>query len=174
MAFVPFLSGQKITAALLNAAFKALGVVVAYKPSDGTAITSNISPATDPDLQLPIESGKSYAMFSWLNWASTSNTPDLRIDFTGSATTSMRRSFIAQTTGATTTSSGPVDFGVNSSIGIDDVRAALNGDSGGLLLGWVSTGATAGTLALRVAQSTSDLAGITMKAGSWIVLIPLN
>lgn len=174
MAFVPFLSGQKLTAALLNAAFRAVGIVGAYKASDGTAITSNIAPAADPDLQCAIEANKVYALIAWPNWASTSNTPDLRIDFTGSATTTMRRSFIAQTTAATTTTSGPVDFGVTAAIGSDDTRAAINGDSGGIILGLVTVGATAGTLAMRVAQVTSDAAGITMKAGSWMVLIPLN
>lgn len=174
MAFTPFVSGQTLTAALLNAAFRAVGVVTAYKAADGTAITANITPAADPDLACAIEANRVYAMVMWLNWASTSNTPDIRIDFTGSATTTMRRSFIAQTTAATTTTSGPIDFGVSSAIGNDDTRGAINGDSSGLVFGHVTVGATAGTLQLRVAQATSDAASLTVKSGSWMVLIPLN
>lgn len=157
---------MKLAPARLNA----LGAFAAYRTSDSSARASTITPADDDQLVVALPASATFVGFAFLGWSCASATPDIRVDFTlPTGATMPLRALWAQGTGATT-SAGSIEIGYNTSEGTDDVRGTINGAQTGICPMYVTTSTTAGNLVLRWAQGTSDANGVTLKAGSFILL----
>lgn len=164
-----FAAGEDITATKLNQINTTL---TAYKTVD-EPLNTNASVQDDDHLFVAVEASKTYAVYGRLWWTSTSQTPDIRVGFSGPTGATMTHSLIGQPTSATS-GTGTVDTGVATAIGTEHTRGTINGDLTGFLVGTLVVSTTAGTFRLRWSQATSDAANVTLKAGSWIVLVALN
>jgi len=142
-------------------------VRAAGRVTDSAARASTVTPTDDGVLQVSVDASALYLVEGYLRWSCASSTPGIRVRFTGPTGAVMYRSFFAQPP-ANTGTTGTMDTGTQATIGGDDTRQSINGAVGGVIKGLLTTSATAGTLALQWAQSTSNASGVTMSAGSWL------
>lgn len=172
MPFTSFSSGQTLTAAALNAALNGIAPIGAYKTSDET-VSSNATVQNDDELFVTVSANKVYAVLWWTAWTCANTTSDFRQDFDGPTGATMVRTFYAQGTSASG-NEGTVLTNLNTAMGTDDTRGGISGTLTGFGAGLLTMSSTAGTFRMRWAQSTSDASNTTVKAGSWMVLIPMN
>jgi len=141
----------------------------AVKPSL-TSRASTIVPASDPDLQLPVDAGAAYSLKLILHYDGAA-AADLLIQFAAPAATAM-----------TMLQSGIIVAGAANT---DDVTFAVTQSSpwaqglgcfgagvanGAVLAGTVVTGANAGTLALQWSQGASSATPTILHAGCMLML----
>lgn len=143
------------------------------KTADEGPVASNITPQDDDELVLPVAASTNYTLEMWVGYSCSSNTPDIRCDFTIPAGASLVRSVYGLAAGSTATS-GSVEYSRNPTAGTDDGRGAVNGSLTLYIVGLLRVSTTAGSLQFRWAQANSDAAGITVLADSWMRLTPID
>lgn len=165
-----FLAGQTGTAAAFNSAITAVTPLTAYKTADET-VTSSATLQDDNELFVTVAANMTYIVTGYLYVSSTSATPDFKAAYTGPASATFTNSLWGQTTTASSTI-GSIDVGVSTAIGSAHGRGTFNGPVTLTIFGLLTVAGTAGTFRLQWAQNTSDPAGVTLKAGSWLKLTP--
>lgn len=167
-----FLAGQTGTAAAFNAALTSITPLTVYKAADESVLNSTTL-QDDNELFLSVAANANYQVEAWLHVLSSSQTPDIKLDFTVPTGATLQRSMWGQATGATT-GAGSIDTGVATAASTADPRGLVGGSLSLLVNGILNVGSTAGTVRLRFAQNTLDaVASATVKAGSWMRLTPI-
>jgi len=140
------------------------------KASDQAAAASSTVLANDSELFLPVVASASYFYEGWLMYSATSNTPDMKLNYSYPAGATLTRSdwglqpgtvAIADSVEVTTQTTGDSTRGAGSAATIIRTIYAQ---------GELVVGVTAGTFQVRFAQNTSDVAILTRRAGSRIKL----
>jgi hypothetical protein len=145
------------------------GEIIAKLTDTGPRVNNTMT--ADPDLFTPeLDANSSWILDGWLLWSCADVTPDIKFDITGPAGGDVRWSIYAQGTSVTSTVGSP-DFGVQTGgLGADISRGTINGTLSGIVMGYVTIGATAGAIQLNWAQNTTNANGVTLLEGSWIRL----
>lgn len=143
----------------------------ARKSSD-QAVTSSTTLVNDSELFLPMITNASYFYEGWLLYTGASNTPDLKLNYFIPAGATLLRTDWGHDVGTVSVTSSVV-VSVPIPATTDSLRGA--GSDNTIIRaiyaqGEVITAGTAGNFQVRFAQSVSDAAAITMKAGSRIKL----
>lgn len=172
MALSDIVAGNLIIGSELLAAFNQVKALTAVKTADET-VTSSTTLQDDNELFASVAANTTYELTGWLYVASTSNTPDMKLGYTGPSGATLVHSAWGQQTGATTNTGSP-DTGVHATISGVHTKGVINGNLSILLHGTLVVSSTAGTFRFQWAQQTSDAAGTTVKAGSWIKLTPVT
>jgi hypothetical protein len=166
-----FAAGQKLTAALLNAAIPS----VAYKASD-QSVTNSTTVVNDNDLSFSVVSGATYNIDSYLQWVGN-DTGDIKFGFTFPASSTLSFAIIGPDDTATTFASGGTRgtgewFARNGQTSSPSGTIQVSGSTStlaGIIKGQLVCNTT-GTLQLQWAQNTANATATTLKAGSWMSL----
>lgn len=156
-------AGDPINASDLNGILP----IMARKAVDELAPLSTAAVQDDDALFVAVEANAFYFVTAWLRFVAVSVTPDLRLNYSYPAGATFARSDWGAPS-ASTTVNDTIDTGVATAA--DNGRGALTTERSVIVMGELITGATAGTFRVRFGQVTSSVDGITMKAGSRIVL----
>lgn len=143
--------------------------IMVYKSAD-ESVTSSTTVQADDELLFAVGANETWFATLYLNTLTTSNTPDLKFDFTSPASSTLIYSEIAMNEGMTSSVAGNTNWYTLSSGTV--VAAGLNaGGASTPLLVWVSckTAGTAGTVTFRWAQNTSDGTAMKIAAGSVLI-----
>lgn len=139
-----------------------------FKPSD-TSRASTVTLAADAFFTgLALEASSTYTLEGFLQYAGASvGNGDLKFDWTGPSGMTMFSSSGAITNGAGATA---YEDTVNPSSTARVIGTNGSTDMGARISGYITTGVTAGSLALRWAQSTSTATATVLRGGSWLRL----
>jgi hypothetical protein len=132
-----------------------VGQVTAVRKANDTSVTSNATPASDPDLSIAVAANAVYDVELACAW--TNGGGGFRCTWAGP-------------TGVTMVWTDNDGVGVTSIGGM----VTFNGTTGTTFKGTLTTGATAGTLNFQWAQNTANAAATILRAGCALKLIRLG
>lgn len=155
--------GALVTADLLDSMLPQF----ARKAADETAPTTSAAVQDDDELFLSVEANASYFMEAWLRHSASTNTPDIRINYSYPAGATFARS----DWGAPDTTTASADS-INNTVSTttDNTRGSGTVERAIYVRGELIVGSTAGTFKVRFGQATSSADTVTMKAGSRLIL----
>lgn len=158
------LVGQRLTADFLASMLE----VTVYKTAD-QVVTSNVTPANDTELFLPVEANATYAVHGWIRYLGVAATEDLRVDYAVPTSATFIRNDYGPNT-ATAAAADTTDW-TTQPAGTNNGRGITAGIERGLLvMGYLATSTTAGNFQFKWAQVTSGASSVTVKFGSWFKL----
>lgn len=143
-------------------------VLRAIKTADEGPVVSNVTPQNDDHLFVSVAANSRYIVQGWIRYVAESATPDLRINYTYPAGATFARNDFGTAFTAGTVAAEAVDMTTQTTA--DNGRGAGTAERGLIVLGYLSTGGTAGTFRVTWAQLTSSADDLFVKAGSWIRL----
>lgn len=162
-------TGSCVAEGRLAVAADAVGQTVGVCKTVSTSRASNTTNTSDPDLQLPVTAGATYAIDGWIVTSNTGMAGDLKCAITGPAGAAGRWGMVLP---STTSTADP-----------DAVRVATQpigstltyghpttGQMGGRISGAIVVSATAGLCAFSWAQQTSSATATTVEVYSWLAL----
>jgi hypothetical protein len=163
MAFTSAVAGQKLRASQLNGWFDAATPLKA-RTTAATTFTSSTTYADITGLLLPVATNSVYKLDGWLRITGANATHDLKLQIVLPAGATIAWSAIG---GNTAISAQPttVDLGITTATNLG-ARGTFAGSTSILLTGFITTGATAGSVQLQGAQNTSDPGVLSFDAGS--------
>jgi hypothetical protein len=163
-------AGDIIFASDLNAAVAAVAALKVLKPSD-TSRASTVTSTADPDLLINLPAGTYYTLISNIIFNGDS-TADMRAGFYVPSGGTMAGTIRAQNTSATTTVGSIVtdSQGPSGSFGFGCIGTGTNLTA--LIIGVVYSG-SGGNFGWQWSQSVTSATATTVKANSFITLIPL-
>lgn len=138
----------------------------AVKPGT-TSIATNVTVANDPDLQIPIPTGGTYAIELWLNDASGTSAGGLKgqVAYSGTVTAGF---WGMNGTGTTITTVKLTALGTTA-----ELQSAQAGDANLLITGMLQC-TNSGTLSFKWAQNGSNGTASVVAAGSWMRVTRLS
>lgn len=138
----------------------------AVKPGT-TSIATNTTVANDPDLQIPIPTGGTYAIELWLNDASGTSAGGLKgqVAYSGTVTAGF---WGMNGTGTTITTVKLTALGTTA-----ELQSAQAGDANLLITGMLQC-TNSGTLSFKWAQNSSSGTSSVVAAGSWMRVTRLS
>ena len=147
-------------------------LMLKVKQNDET-LNNVATPQNDDELFHSVRAGYSYMSLTLLMWTGADTAADFRLDFSGT-NVEAADGIVAQGTAATSTI-GTIDTGflTRVAVGSDHTRGTFAGNLLGLHVGtfWAASDAT---LNLRWSQANLTVSNLTLRAGSWWLLIPFN
>lgn len=145
--------------------------VSAYRTTDSVSTANDATVNDDTQLVITgLPAAGTFAIDGYLVYTCTSATPDFRAAWSVPAGATIPWwSIVGQDNGAASLVA-TTDWGALSGATTEHGRGTENGDVTAVVRGTLIMGGTAGSLTFRWAQVTSNAAGITLRAGSWILL----
>lgn len=141
--------------------------IMARKTVDEDAPTSSAAVQDDDELFVAVKANSTYFVIAWIRFTAASNTPDLRVNWSGPAGSTISRAEWGHPS-ATTTSADTIDT-TTATTG-DNGRGAGTTEKSLFVQLEIVTGVTAGSLKFRFGQVTSSVDKVTVKAGSRIIM----
>lgn len=140
--------------------------IMARKTVDEDAPTSSAAVQDDDELFISVKANSIYFVQALILYTAASNTPDLRVNWSGPSGSTIKRTEWGVPS-TNTTAADSIDT-TTATTG-DNGRGAGTAEKTLLIHLEISTGGTAGTLKFRFGQVTSSADKVTCKAGSRIM-----